>query len=273
MAPVTTLATPPFERTGHIQKHDGPQQTVGARRWFVASDVAAHFARTAPSVVPVASEVATQCVNPAEAQPGQQRRRDSPQSARNADAVPSRTPEAIGEAAAEEVHRLEEAVGALGEESPRSKPLLDAFKVAKAKVNVPISVQIDSTPKYLERARKSRSAKGSMCCRCGSSQTELRAVELVLLQSRIDDLIRERDSPRVSADQGHVEVAALSNAEEVNMLRANVDSLECERAMFRAEVGRCRGNADPSALMSTLNDRGDTPARESGLNRFNRSRQ
>ena len=173
--------------------------------------------------------------------------------------MPSRTPEAIGEAAAEEVHRLEEAVGALGEESPRSKPLLDAFRAAKAKVNVPISVQIDSTRKYLERARKrlvqavaevTRVAAQKVRCVADveAAKRRLEPVELVLLQSRIDDLVRERDSLRVSADQGHVEVAALSNAEEVNMLRANVDSLECERAMFRAEVGRCRGECRPVSV-------------------------
>ena len=81
--------------------------------------------------------------------------------------------------------------------------------------------------------------------------------ELVLLQSRIDELIRERDSLRVSANQGHAEVAASA---EVNTLRANADSLEHEHAMLRAEVPRCRANADPSALMSTFN----RPRRHSG---------
>ena len=78
-------------------------------------------------------------------------------------------------------------------------------------------------------------------------------VELVLLQSRIDKLIREWDSLRASANQGHVELAACS-AEEVNMLRANVDSSERERAILRAEVARCRANADPSATTSEVVD-------------------
>ena len=63
------------------------------------------------------------------------------------------TSEAITEAAAVEVRRLEEAVGALGEESPHAKPLLTALKAAKAKLNVPISVQIESTTQHMERAR------------------------------------------------------------------------------------------------------------------------
>ena len=64
-----------------------------------------------------------------------------------------------------------------------------------------------------------------------------------------------------------MEVAALSNAAEVNMLRANVCSSERERAMLRAEEARCRANADPSALMSNLTNQGDIRARESGSNR------
>ena len=43
---------------------------------------------------------------------------------------------------------------------------------------------------------------------------------------------------------------------------------ERERATLRAEVARCRATADPSALMSTLIDQGDTLARENGSNRF-----
>ena len=49
---------------------------------------------------------------------------------------------------------MEKGVGALGEESPHAKPLLVALKAARAKLNVPVSVQIESTAKYLERARK-----------------------------------------------------------------------------------------------------------------------
>ena len=57
-------------------------------------------------------------------QPVQPHRRDSPQSARNVATVPNMTPKAITEDAAVEVRRLEEAVGALGEESPHAKLLL-----------------------------------------------------------------------------------------------------------------------------------------------------
>ena len=67
---------------------------------------------------------------------------------------PNRTPEAVAEAAAEEVVRLESAVAALGEGNPLAKPLLAALKVARSKVNVPVSVQIEMSEKYLARARK-----------------------------------------------------------------------------------------------------------------------
>ena len=74
--------------------------------------------------------------------------------ARHANPSAPRIPEAIAEATAEEARRLEEVVGALGEESPHAKPLLVALRAARAKLNVPVSVQIESTAKYLERARK-----------------------------------------------------------------------------------------------------------------------
>ena len=175
------------------------------------------------------------------------------------------------------MRRLEGAVAALGEESPHAKPLLTALKAAKTKLNVPISVQIESTTQYLERARKRLAQAEAEVARVTAQKDQCVAdveaaerrlerlqdsapsamqqepAELVQLQSRIDELIRERDSLRVSGIQGHVEVAT-SSTEEVNMLRANVDSLERERAMLRAEVARCRANADPSALMSTLID-------------------
>ena len=183
-----------------------------------------------------------------------------------------------------------------GGESSR-EALLTALKAAKAKLNVPISVQIESTTQYLERARKRLAQAEAEVARVTAQKDQCVAdveaaerrlerlqdsapsamqqepAELVQLQSRIDELIRERDSLRVSGIQGHVEVAA-SSTEEVNMLRANVDSLERERAMLRAEVARCRANADPSALMSTLIDQGDILARESGSsNRLNPLRQ
>ena len=50
-----------------------------------------------------------------------------------------------------EVRRLEDVVGVVEEESPDA---LVALKAAKAKLNVPISVQIESTEQYLERVRK-----------------------------------------------------------------------------------------------------------------------
>ena len=55
-----------------------------------------------------------------------------------------------------------------------------------------------------------------------------------------------------------------SGAQELQMLRA-----ERERVMLRAEVARCHAVGGPSGLMSTLIDRGDSPARKSGGNRFN----
>ena len=67
---------------------------------------------------------------------------------------PNRTPEAVAEAAAEEIVQLESAVAALGEGNPLAKPLLAALKVARSKVNVPVSVQIEMSEKHLARARK-----------------------------------------------------------------------------------------------------------------------
>ena len=60
----------------------------------------------------------------------------------------------MAEAAAEEVGRLESAVAALGEGNPLAKPLLAAQKVARSKVNVPVSEQIEMPEKYLARSRK-----------------------------------------------------------------------------------------------------------------------
>ena len=164
---------------------------------------------------------------------------------KNADpSMPSRTPEAIAEATAEEVRRLEEAVGALGEESPHAKPLLVALKAARAKLNVPVSVQIEATAKFLERARKRLAKAEAELAKVAAQKDECVAeveaaerrlerlrdsalvpmqhepVEVALLQSRIDELIRERDSLRVVANPAHVEVVGCSGAEEMNMLRA-----------------------------------------------------
>ena len=108
-----------------VQRHMG----VGVVRRHPRGRVAHHSAWPT-SITPVASsqrksnqprhnESARQR-GPAQEQPGQPHRQDSPQSARNANAVPNLTPEAIAEAAAVEVRRLEEAVGALGEESPHA---------------------------------------------------------------------------------------------------------------------------------------------------------
>ena len=52
-----------------------------------------------------------------------------------------------------------------------------------------------------------------------------------------------------------------SGAEEVNMLRTSVENLHRERAALRAELARQRAG-NPSALMSTLIDQGDSLARE-----------
>ena len=204
---------------------------------------------------------------------------------------PKRTPEAMAEATADEVRRLESAVAALGEDSPHAKSLVSALKVAKAKLNVPISVQIQASEQYLERAKKrlvqaeedlsKASAKKSECAK-DVETTELRLARLrsavpapmqeeppavAELQSRIDELIRERDTLRASVADP-VPTLPANDAEEVNRLRSNVEELQRERAMLRAEVARQR--ADPSALMSTWIDHGESLAREgSSGNRFN----
>ena len=192
---------------------------------------------------------------PAKEQPGQPHRRDSPQSARNADAVPNMTPEAIAEAAAVEVRRLEEAVGALGKESPHAKPLLVALNAAKAQTqrlhqrpdrvnDTEFGTSQEEVGAGRSRGRQSRSTEGPMCCRCGSSRTEVGAVARF---SAVRDATGARGVGSVAKshpNQGHVEVAA-SSAEEANMIRANVDSLERERAMLRAEVARCRAKCRP----------------------------
>ena len=83
------------------------------------------------------------------------------------------------------------------------------------------------------------------------------------LQGRIDELIRERDALRSAVPPLGDPAATLpaSGAEEVNMLRTSVENLQRERAALRAELTRQRAG-DPSALMSTLIDQGDSLARE-----------
>ena len=190
---------------------------------------------------------------------------------------PNRTPEAVAEAAAEEVVRLESAVAALGEGNPLAKPLLAALKVARSKVNVPVSVQIEMSEKYLARARKrlvvaneelEKAVEKKNSCTSDVEATELRLARLrasvptpmnpepaavAELQGRIDGLIRERDALRSAVPPLGDPAAMLpaSGAEEVNMLRTSV----------RAELTRQRAG-DPSALMSTLIDQGDSLARE-----------
>ena len=90
------------------------------------------------------------------------------------------------------------------------------------------------------------------------------------LQSRIDELIRERDTLRASVGDP-VPTLPANDAEEVNRLRSHVEELQRERAMLRAEVARQRAAVgDPSALMSTWIDHAESFAREgSSGNRFN----
>ena len=150
---------------------------------------------------------------PAGQQPGQRHRRDSPQSARIADTVPNLTPEAITEPG-----------------RGWRRPEAEVASVTAQKDQC--VADVEAAERRLERLQDS-----------APSAMQQEPAELVQLQSRIDELIRERDTLRVSAIQGHVEVAA-SSAEEVNMLRANVDSLERERAMLRGRGGpmscKCR---------------------------------
>ena len=92
--------------------------------------------------------------------------------------------------------------------------------------------------------------------------------EISELQSRIDDLIRERDALKVASVQPSATIPA-SGAEEINQLRTTVEELQRERAMLRSEVARQR-NGDQSALLSTLIDHGESVARNSVVgNRFN----
>ena len=103
---------------------------------------------------------------------------------------------------------------------------VDRPQGGKAKLNVPISVQIESTTQYLERARKRLAQAEAEVARVAAQKDQCVAdveaaerrlerlqdsappamqqepAELVQLQSRIDELIRERDSLRVSANQG-----------------------------------------------------------------------
>ena len=151
---VLTLARPPFVRTGHSCKIDGSFQAMGSRRRGFQGSVAAVVARTTPTFSQVAcgATAKAQCVS-RQRQPARQASQDP---AWDVGVRPptNRTPEVVAEATAEEVLRLENAVAALGANSHHAKPLMAALKAAKAKLNVPISVQIESTEHYLERARK-----------------------------------------------------------------------------------------------------------------------
>ena len=155
----------------------------------------------------------------------------------------------MAEAAAEEVVRLESAVAALGEGNPLAKPLLAALKVARSKVNVPVSVQIEVSETYLARARKrlvvaneelEKAVEKKNSCTSDVEATELRLARLrasvptlmhqepaavAELQGRIDELIRERDALRSAVPLVGDPAATLpaSGAEEVNMLRTSVE--------------------------------------------------
>ena len=91
--------------------------------------------------------------------------------------------------------------------------------------------------------------------------------EISELQSRIDDLIRERDALKVVSAQPSA-TAPVSGAEEINQLRATVEELQRERAMLRSEVVRHR-SGDQSVLLSTFIDQGESVARNGSGNRFN----
>ena len=91
--------------------------------------------------------------------------------------------------------------------------------------------------------------------------------EISELQSRIDDLIRQRDALKVVSAQPSA-TAPVSGAEEINQLRATVEELQRERAMLRSEVVGHR-SGDQSVLLSTLMDQGESVPRNGSGNRFN----
>ena len=128
----------------------------------------------------------------------------------------------------------------LGEGNPLAKPLLAALKVARSKVNVPVSVQIEMLEKYLARARKrlavaneelEKAVEKKNSCTSDVEATELRLARLrasvptpmrqepsavAELQGRIDELVRERDALRSAVPLvGDPATLPASGAEEV----------------------------------------------------------
>ena len=176
---------------------------------------------------------------------------------------------------------------ALGEGNPLAKPLLAALKVARSKVNVLVSVQIEMSEKYLARARKrlvvaneeleeSRGKEEQLHFRCGSDGVAIGTATSFSANAdasgacsrcrvarpyrRVDPRAR-CGQVRSSACGDPAATLPASGAEEVEMLRTSVENLHRERAALRAELARQRAG-DPSALMSTLIDQGDSLARE-----------
>ena len=118
--------------------------------------------------------------------------------------------------------------------------------------------------------RSSRASVGAVAHRDSNGErSPWREVEL---QGKIDELIRERDALRAGATlQGDPSATVpASGAEELNLLRSTVDSLQRERELLRAEVARQRAVVDQSTVMATLIVHGELLARESVTgNRFN----
>ena len=120
---------------------------------------------------------------------------------------------------------FEGALVALGQESPFAKPLIDASKAAKAKLNVPLGERVDACQKFFERARKRlaqaqqalddvAAAKDQCVEEVEEGEKRLKRFreearvpvpmlpvpwDVVDLPSRIDELVRERDALRAGA--------------------------------------------------------------------------
>ena len=118
MVSVLTLESPPFVRTGHISKQCGNTFFEAHVQKPKRNELAASSRRNESAVSSKRNDSASRQPHrsPALLDPGQTARNIHP-------TVPSRTPEAIAEATAEEARRLEEGMGALGEESPDAEPL------------------------------------------------------------------------------------------------------------------------------------------------------
>ena len=184
-----------------------------------------------------------------------------PSPARIADTVPNITPEAITEAAAVEVRRLEGAVAALGEESPHAKPLLTALKAAKAKTQRPhqrpdrvyhtvFGTSQEEVGAGRSRGRESHSTEGPMCCRCGSSRTEVGAVASF---SAVCDATRARGVGSVAKSHRRVDSRTGFSASfgdsrprrGCSIFHRGGEHVESKRGQFRARACNAQSRGGP----------------------------